>query len=98
MLVTIMALSRILLRLADHNLQSRQHALLVGKIPDESADRQGKRLNQGRRYHNLLRPGLLGVLIDINHFQVVAALKSVLANRPYVLNGARGSRRGPGNE
>ena len=62
--------------------------------------RNGQRqfLDQRRGNDNLLRLDQLRMLIDIDHFEVVAAVQLLLAEGPNVLNGAGGSRRAAGHE
>ena len=58
----------------------------------------GQLLDQSGSDHNLLRPGLFGMLINIDHFEIVAAAQLFLANGPNVLDGAGGAGGGPVDE
>ena len=61
-------------------VQADEDALGVAHVADEPAQRQRQFLDQGRRGDDLLALGQHGLLVDVDHLQVVAALQVLLAD------------------
>src|ERR1044071_3149528 len=94
--VRSLALFMLILR-SYREIHADENALGIGKIADEAAQRQRQLLDESRRGKNLLASRKRRVLIDVNDFQVVAAIEVTLADLADIGHGAGRRRRRAGD-
>src|SRR5690606_22198944 len=78
-------------------LQADQHALRVGKIADDAANRSRKLADQRRDGDNLVGPRKFRTLDQVDDIDLVAPRHMFLAQRFEIRNGGYAARRVPGN-
>src|SRR6185295_5213066 len=57
-----------------NEIQSHEHPVLVGHVANQPPQRQWQLLDEGRGGNQLLGPGKVGLLVNIDNLQVIASL------------------------
>src|SRR6185503_9058836 len=80
-----------------NEIESEQHALAIRQVTDDPAHRQRQLLDERRRRDDLLTLREDRLLVDVDDFEIVAALEILLADGFQVADRARRSRRQAGD-
>src|SRR4051812_45931488 len=77
--------------LSNLQIEAQDDPLAIGEITDKATKRERQGLDESGRSDDLSLFGQSGLLVNINHFQIVTTLEVFFAKATEIFNGAQGT-------